>query len=75
MKIITNAHTKAGREIKKQILNKITEVETQDMLLDSKIDFVFDEGMVQFSAFEVERKLNDEVYLVNYGTLNTVMEL
>ena len=45
------------------------------MLLDSKIDFVFDEGMVQFSAFEVERKLNDEVYLVNYGTLNTVMEL
>ena len=45
------------------------------MLLESRIDFLFDEGMVQFSAFEVEKKLNDEVYSVNYGTLNTVMEL
>ena len=75
MKVIKNAHTKAGREIKNQILNKISEVETQDVLLESRIDFLFDEGMVQFSAFEVEKKLNDEVYSVNYGTLNTVMEL
>jgi len=75
MNVIKNAHTKAGREIKNQILNKISEVETQDVLLESRIDFLFDEGMVQFSAFEVEKKLNDEVYSVNYGTLNTVMEL